>query len=185
MGRRSVLQPPLKPVSSKTKLVTRKQLEVFPKGTYVHVQTVNDLPSVTQTHQAEATDIHHILESFGVTGGPGLQLNPRQPFYGDFSEAGDLQTQFERVSEAFEAFAELPAKIRARFDNDPVMLVQFLEDPANIPEGVEIGLYAESALQGHPTPPPPSNAAEAEPQTPEAQQPAPTPPPSPDQGEGG
>ena len=34
----------------------------------------------------------------------------------------------------------LPAKIRARFDHDPNALLQFLNDPINRDEAIEIGL---------------------------------------------
>lgn len=140
------------PVSRNTQSVVRYTGTVLAPHEHLHLETRIEGPSITEKHQAEDQDIHTILKRFGVTGGPHLTLDPREPFYGDFSEAGDLQRQFERVTEAFEAFHELPAELRARFENDPVMLLEFMEDPANIAEGVQIGLYDESALRRAPTP---------------------------------
>lgn len=47
-----------------------------------------------------------------------------KPKFGDFLGVSDYQTALNQVIEAEEAFDALPAKVRARFDNQPV---DFLE----------------------------------------------------------
>ncbi len=66
-------------------------------------------------------------------------VNKHEPQYGDVT-ALDFQSSMERVATSREMFADLPAKVRDRFNNDPAELLQFLEDPRNKAEAVLLGL---------------------------------------------
>lgn len=79
----------------------------------------------TKTIQSAAreTDVNFIVKSYAQTG-MWKHLDPREPIYGDFTQTGDLQSQYERVAEAEAAFAELPASVRSACENSPV---KFLE----------------------------------------------------------
>jgi phage internal scaffolding protein len=95
-------------------------------------------PSLAQQHMKDECDINVIVERFGVTG--ELPSAPVPPSYGDFSGVSDYHTAINAVRASEEAFMALPAKIRARFDHDPNALLQFLNDPINRNEAIEIGL---------------------------------------------
>lgn len=95
-------------------------------------------PSLAQQHMKDECDINVIVERFGVTG--ELPTAPIPPQYGDFSGVTDYHTAINAVRASEEAFMALPAKIRARFDHDPNALLQFLNDPINRDEAIEIGL---------------------------------------------
>jgi phage internal scaffolding protein len=49
-----------------------------------------------------------------------------------------------RVFAAQDEFDRLPAQIRARFDNDPANLIEFLENSDNRPEAEALGLVDKS-----------------------------------------
>jgi len=95
-------------------------------------------PSLAQQHMKDECDINVIVERFGVTG--ELPTVPIPPQYGDFSGITDYHSAINAVRASEEAFMALPAKIRARFDHDPNALLQFLNDPTNRDEAIEIGL---------------------------------------------
>lgn len=102
-------------------------------------------PSLAQQHFKEECDINTILQKFSVTG--ILPEAPLSPRYGDFSGIGDYHTALNRVIAAQEEFEGLPAQIRARFDNDPAKLIEFLDDEANRPEAETLGLVEKAAVE--------------------------------------
>lgn len=95
-------------------------------------------PSLAQQHMKDECDINVIVERFGVTG--SLPVSPLTPSYGDFSGVSDYHDAINRIRASDEAFMALPAKIRARFDNDPNSLLQFLQSEENREEAIQIGL---------------------------------------------
>jgi len=101
--------------------------------------------SLAQQHFKDECDINNILRQFNVTGMlPQQTLSPR---YGDFSGIGDYHTALNRVIAAQDEFEALPAQIRARFDNDPANLIEFLENEKNRPEAEELGLVEKIAAE--------------------------------------
>ena len=100
-----------------------------------------------------------IVERFGVTG--ELPTNVRQPIMADFIEALDYQDALNAIQAANEAFMEMPAGIRARFENNPHNFVEFFSKEENREEGVKLGLIEPKASlkqeakdgQGGETPP--------------------------------
>jgi len=102
-------------------------------------------PSLAQQHFKEECDINTILQKFNITGLlPQSTLSPR---YGDFSGIGDYHTALNRVIAAQDEFEALPAQIRARFNNDPSELIEFLQDESNRPEAEELGLVEKAAAE--------------------------------------
>lgn len=100
--------------------------------------TINEEPSLTQQSDAAETDINIIVERFTRTG--MLPNITAQALSGDFTEVGDYTTAQERILAANEAFSQIPAKLRERFDNDPAKFIAFASNPDNIDEMVELGL---------------------------------------------
>jgi phage internal scaffolding protein len=99
--------------------------------------------SLAQQHFKDECDINNILRQFNVTGQlPEHALSPR---YGDFTGIGDYHTALNQVIAAEDEFMSLPATLRARFENDPAQLIEFLDNPENKNEAVELGLLNKPA----------------------------------------
>lgn len=94
--------------------------------------------SMTQQQFAEEADINTIVRRFGLTG--ELPDDFRPPAYGDFTDVMDYQTSLNAVRAADAAFMQMPADLRARFDNDPQKLIEFLGNDNNRDEAVKLGL---------------------------------------------
>jgi len=101
--------------------------------------------SLAQQHYKEECDINTILQKFNISG--ILPENPLSPRYGDFTGIGDYHSAMNRVIAAQEEFDGLPATIRARFDNDPAKLIEFLDDSNNRREAEELGLVEKGAAE--------------------------------------
>jgi len=102
-------------------------------------------PSLAQQHHKDECDINNILRQFNITG--LLPESPLSPRYGDFTGISDYHTAMNRVIAAQEEFEALPAQIRARFNNDPAELIQFLDDGNNRSEAEELGLIEKGAAE--------------------------------------
>lgn len=100
-------------------------------------------PSLTKQSFRDECDINNILRQFNVTG--QLPSGSVQPQYGDFSGITDYQSALNAVMAAQDSFLELPAKLRARFDNDPAVFLDFVSDEANRDEMKALGLLHEEA----------------------------------------
>lgn len=103
------------------------------------VQYVNDEPSLTKQSESEDCDINVIMARFEKTG-LLTHSNDASPRYGDFADVVDYDESLRVVMEADEAFSSLPARVRARFENDPSQLIDFVRDPANKQEAINLGL---------------------------------------------
>lgn len=95
-------------------------------------------PGRTKQAMKDECDINLILARFQKTGVLDF-VETRQAQFGDVTGL-DFQTAMNTVTEAQAMFDDLPAKVRARFDNDPVQLLDFLNDPANDEEAIKLGL---------------------------------------------
>lgn len=110
--------------------------------------------SLAQQQFKDETDINNILRQFNVTG--LLPQAPISPRYGDFSGITDYHAALNAVIAAEDEFMTLPAQMRARFDNDPAALIEFLADENNRDEAVKMGLVdpkqaVETAITPTPT----------------------------------
>lgn len=120
----------------------RKVIEkiTLPDGrirTKVYVQ--NDEPSLTDQSQAKSCDVNEILLRYQKTG-ELTHLAKVRGVYADVSEFTDLHTAMSQVRKAQEGFEALPGALRARFDNDPLKLIEYLQDPKNLQESIDLGL---------------------------------------------
>ena len=102
-------------------------------------------PTLAQQHARDECDINTIVRRFGLTG--ELPNNVRVPRYGDFTAVSDYQTAMNMVIEANEAFMQLPAEVRSRFNNDPGALVDFMSDDSNRAEAEKLGLVVGSSSE--------------------------------------
>lgn len=95
-------------------------------------------PTLAQQQFKDECDINNILRQFNITG--QLPNAPLSPKYGDFSGISDYKTALDRVIAADEEFMNLPATLRARFDNDAQNLIEFLDNDENRAEAEKLGL---------------------------------------------
>ncbi|AXL15272.1 internal scaffolding protein [Microviridae sp.] len=124
-----------------------------------------DGETLTKQSFKHETNINSIMAKYQANGEMPV-LNPQAPNYG-YAPSYDFREAMEKVLNIETQFAQLPAKIRGQFDHDPATFLEFVEDPDNIPEMIDLGLL--SPIEGD-TPTPAAKSPENEPQT------APTPP---------
>lgn len=102
-----------------------------------------DEASMTQQHFRDECDIDHILKKYSETGFLVDPLAQRRPAkWGDFSSVADYQSAMNKLTSVQEAFDALPSRLRDRFQNDPMQMLAFLEDPENKDEAVKLGLVS-------------------------------------------
>ena len=102
-------------------------------------------PTLAQQHFKDECDINNILRQFNVTG--LLPESPLSPRYGDFTGIGDYHSALNAVMAAEDEFMALPADLRARFENDPENLINFLDNPANKDEAIKLGLVDQKLIE--------------------------------------
>ena len=113
----------------------------------------------------EECDINNILARYAATG----LLTPVQQtpgFFVDVSDVGDYREALDNVIQAQALFMQLPAVIRARFENDPAAFLDFASDPTNEDQMREMGLLPPLPAEEPPTPAPEPAAGEQDPPPP-------------------
>lgn len=104
--------------------------------------------SVTQQSFSKDADINTIMSKYEKTGVLVNPLDPdshRQPLFMDVSGIGDFQSVQDRIQAANAAFLTLPPAVRARFDNQAANAVEFMMDPKNVEDAVDLGLLPKES----------------------------------------
>lgn len=97
-------------------------------------------PSRTVQSEKQSCDINFIVAQYRRTG-VLPHMAARMPVFGDVSDVGDFREAIERVEATKAWFAKLPAKVRGRFENDPVELMDAVGDPSRFEELQALGLF--------------------------------------------
>lgn len=144
--------------------------QVNPVSNRPHSIDFSNEPIMTKQSSQQECDINYILKNFRKTG-QLAHLNPTIGTYGDFDNATSYLEAQTMLIEADAAFLALPAEIRDRMNNDPAELLEFLHDPENYEEAVELGLLTKPV-------PEPGVTADPDPSAPPPEEPEgpPTPP---------
>lgn len=100
-------------------------------------------PMMTKQSFKDECDINRILAVAEQTGLVG-HVNNAEGQYLNVSSVPDYQTSINLVRNADQAFANLPAGIRRRFQNDPVEFLAFMGDEENLDEAIEMGLLPQA-----------------------------------------
>lgn len=115
-------------------------------------------PSMTLQGPAHDADINTIAKVYGLN--RGVMPIPPEIFdpanYADHSEVPDLQGALNLVLEADRQFMRLPPDLRRRFDDNPAVLWNFVNDPRNADEAVKLGLLKRREIvapEGSQSPP--------------------------------
>jgi len=130
-------------------------------------QTVIEGKSMTKQSMKDECDINNIVKKYDRTG-VLTHVNTYEAQYGEVS-AQDFLEAMLIVKEAENMFQSLPSEVRSRFDGDPAKFLEFMDNPDNIDEMVELGL-AEYQEQDEPVeviirePEPSSKPAETPPE---------------------
>lgn len=106
-------------------------------------------------------DINKIMARFQQTGLIDF-VNNHQARYLD-CDGVDYQNAMLTVANANSMFQSLPSSVRAFFENNPALFVDFASDPENLPKMHEMGLTSPDYRPKPPTPSPaPANATAAD-----------------------
>jgi len=151
--------------------MTTKALHIRgPYTTRIRSGVIYDDPVTTKQSFKDECDINKIMARYVKTG-VVEHINNHAPNYG-FATANDFRESLELIAQARSTFADLPAEIRKKFDNDPSNFLGFVEDPNNRSELALMGLLndeatAEEAALVAAAAEPPVPPHPAEPPTPE------------------
>jgi len=95
-------------------------------------------PSKTVQADAADSDINNIVARFGLTA--ELPYGVQVPEYADYSDIpNDYHAAMMYINDSDDAFMQLPADHRARFDNDPGRFLDFMSDASNRDEAISLG----------------------------------------------
>lgn len=118
-------------------------------------KTFDPLKGRTRQEMKDECDINRILaraERQGILN----QMFQFQETYGDqvadFTGIATFHEAMNAITQAQQVFDGLPSRVRAQFMNDPGRLLDFLDDPANHSEAVELGLLPEPQSDAEPAP---------------------------------
>lgn len=111
-----------------------------------NVGLVCESPSLTEQQFKDECDINSIIARYKVTGVLGDPMDNREPVYVDCSSIPDLLTAQNFIIRANDDFMSLPSSIRKRFDNSPLSMLQFLQDPNNREEAIQLGLISNNSI---------------------------------------
>lgn len=108
---------------------------------YSDMTSFNNIePSLTKQEFTDTCDPNFIVERHQRGLDISMQLTAK-PLYGDFT---DVPTSYHQalsiVTQARQSFMQLDAKVRARFDNDPALFVDFVSNPENAQALIDMGL---------------------------------------------
>ena len=125
----------------------------------------------TRTHQSgkDECDINKIMAKYVRTGVLDHQKEHGENY--GFCTSLDLHEALVTVRQADEMFNDLPSSIRTKFDNEPGQFLDFVQDPNNSAELIELGLakpkpeqkapVVEKAVKPPTTPAPPAGGESA------------------------
>lgn len=92
----------------------------------------------TEQSHKEMCDINNIIAKYNRTG-LITHVSKIEGYMGDMT-GNDFHEMQNKIAKAVSMFNDLPSEIRKRFKNNPENLLQFMEDPNNREEGIELGL---------------------------------------------
>lgn len=103
-----------------------------------------DEPSMTQQHFADECDINKIIERAIKTGDTTVFSSTERGQFYDCTVAKDYTDAMAMINDVNDDFKSLPSRIREMFGNDVSAYVQFMSNPENLQQAVELGLLERS-----------------------------------------
>jgi len=110
------------------------------------------MPRRTKQEFKGECDVNRIVDLFRK--GAPLPVQIHQGQFADVSELGDYKTALDTVMEAEAVFKTLPMAVKERCDNSVAGFLDFVNDPDNAEDLIELGLVAkpEVAIATDPAP---------------------------------
>ncbi|AXL15043.1 internal scaffolding protein [Microviridae sp.] len=124
------------------RLTTFKRKKIM--GTHAKIFTQ---PSMTQQHQKDECDVNNIMKRYVKTGIID-HINQHKPFYGEVS-ALTYHESMNQIITANNMFQELPSQVRKKFHNSPEEFLEYVSDPENVSNLVDLGLAERSPGTTH------------------------------------
>lgn len=123
-----------------SKLVMRSAYDFDTVGKYgTDCVATKESPSLTIQDEAKHCDINNIMARYeNARVSPFVEPDPSLFF--DATAVSDYHSALNAVQHADALFMMQPAHIRSRFENDAGNFVQFMSDPGNLEEAVQLGL---------------------------------------------
>lgn len=129
------------------------------------VTVSNGGESLAKQSFKDECDINNIIHRFTKTG--ILEHQNRQRGQYAVADSRSFTEAMLLVTEAKSTFEQLPAQMRAKFENDPARFLDFVSEDTNVPEMIEMGLVSPSAdFVPMIDPEPSEEPSEAPPETP-------------------
>lgn len=100
--------------------------------------TLDTGPGLTKQSFRDESNINFIMKKYQKTGTVNFVSNVQPDFMN--IPAVDFKQAMDTVIRANGMFGDMPSSLRKRFNNDPAEYLEFMEDPANLDEMVELGL---------------------------------------------
>ena len=114
----------------------------------------SDSESLTQQSEAEFTTIRSYIDKYTRLGVLGNPARISEAEFGDFANLPrDYGEAVELVQSVNEAFRALPAKVRARYGEDPARFAEALGDSAEIEALIKEGFIIPPKADGQPAKP--------------------------------
>lgn len=110
----------------------------------LRIRTFNKEKSRTQQQFKDHCDINNIIKKYEVTG-VITHLNKKTGQYIDATQLKDYHSSLQTVIDAKNLFMQLPSDLRAKFENDPQKLIDFVDDKNNYDDAVSLGLIPKKS----------------------------------------
>ncbi len=123
-------------------------------GKHALLFPAKDPRCISRTKQSFTKDanINNILGKYIRSGGSAVALLAQRVsggVFADVSSGDDYRAVIDKTRAADEAFQGLDSGVRSMFKNDVSLMLDFIVDPANRDEAIELGLIeAPEPLQG-------------------------------------
>ena len=96
-------------------------------------------PCNVEQHHSDDTLVQNILKRYDKTG-VFYHVNQMQASYQDNTLFNEYADMYNKIQKADASFASLPAEIRAKFNNDTGLFLEFVNNDENIEAMQEMGL---------------------------------------------
>lgn len=125
------------------KFVVAEKTVTYRNNGKKRVMTLNEEGPKTDQQFKNDCDINYIVKKFN----PQIHMAKSPGIYADTTEIPDLLTASNIVKDAETKFMQLPADARLKFNNNPIEMINFLKNPQNQEEAIQMGLMIKREVR--------------------------------------
>lgn len=111
----------------------------------------SDEPSLTIQSAERETDVNVIVAKYQKTG--AITHHSKYAERYGYATSSDFKEAMDLVAEGQSMFEALPSSLRDKFNGSPEQFLDFVQDPENVHEAVELGLLDPREIEGYEPPP--------------------------------